>query len=159
MNMKRSIDETRKLIEAALADMVKNGDKVNVSTVARRIGINHSYIHNDFPDLKLKIDNAKIIQRAERNKISDSKVIERQKKQISSLKYKTRNADSHSADASLEAIYIKMMEVYRLHDSVRKENEDIKNRLMHGLDGVFPETGELIKLDEALFLNPIRPKS
>ena len=54
MNMKRSIDETRKLIEVTLADMVKTGDKVNVSTVARRIGINHSYIHNDFPDLKLK---------------------------------------------------------------------------------------------------------
>lgn len=156
MNMKRSIDETRKLIEATLADMVKTGDKVNVSTVASRIGINHSYIHNDFPDLKLKIDNAKAKQRAERNKVSDSKVIERQKKQISSLKHKTKNAGGD--DTSLEAIYIKMMETYRLHDSVRKENEDIKNRLIHGLDGVDPDTGELIELNKTLFQKSTRPK-
>lgn len=151
INMKRSIEETRKLIEEALADMLMAGDKVNVSTVAKRIGVNHSYIHNDFPDLKLKIDNAKINQRAEFKIISDSKVIERQKKQISSLKKKTRNAENGSVDTSLEAVYSKMMEMYRLHDSVRKENEDIKNRLIHGLDVVAPETGELIKLKTSLY--------
>jgi biotin-(acetyl-CoA carboxylase) ligase len=146
--MKRTIEETRKLIEDALAEMIIDGDKINVSAVARHVGINHSYIHNDFPDLKLKIDNAKGKQQSELKKISDTKVIERQKKQISSLKQHSENTDSND---SLEEIYSKMMETYRFHDTIKNENEDLKKRLIHGIDRVDVETGELFKLSDIKF--------
>lgn len=146
--MRRSSTETRTLIETTLADMVTTGDKVNVSTVAKRVGINHSYIHNDYPDLKRKIDIAKDKQQAEKKRISDNKLISSQKKKLSALKKQSQNEESNAVEhkQSESLLLAQMMETYRLCDDLRQENEDLKNRLMHGIGGASPETGEIIGL-------------
>ncbi|MUK50772.1 hypothetical protein [Aliivibrio fischeri] len=142
--MKRTKEQTRGLIEAALKEMLANDEKINVLTVAKRVRINHSYIHLDFPDLKMKIDAEKIKQQSERKKLTDAKLIERQKKQIKSFKNNQRN-DCYRDD-DFDAMLGKMVETYRMYDILMQENEDLKSRLIADNDVTKKDTTEVVNL-------------
>ncbi|MCC3859112.1 hypothetical protein IB289_22400 [Vibrio parahaemolyticus] len=135
---------TRDKIIKALSDMKGDSVKINPNTVAKRVGISRATLATRYPDLKLKIDEIKKLQASYKASLDDKALIEKQEKTIQSLEAKLQKIGNVTTDHD-ERVQVKLFETYRLYEEVSRENSDLRNRLLHSIDGDFdPETGEVL---------------
>jgi hypothetical protein len=52
--------DTKIQLEAVISQMIADGEKINVSRVAQKAGVSNALIYNRYPELKLKIQQAKL---------------------------------------------------------------------------------------------------
>ncbi len=121
-------------IDTALSEMAANGEKINVSQVAKRLGISNSAIYKFNPE---KISDIQAAQNRQRNKaesISLGTENEKLKKEIESLKasngqYKTLANDYKAQN---ESLWEHIQQVYSMYDEMLGERNSFAERLKHG---------------------------
>jgi predicted transcriptional regulator len=122
-------------IDAALSEMIANNEKINVSQVAKRLGISNSAIYKFNPE---KIPDIQTAQKQQKNKaeaIAVGTENEQLKKEVESLKksnldYKALAEDLRTQNQSL---WEHIQQVYNMYDEVLAERNGFAERLKHGL--------------------------
>ncbi|MDC9499221.1 MULTISPECIES: DUF6262 family protein [unclassified Pseudoalteromonas] len=122
-------------IDTALSEMAANNEKINVSQVAKRLGISNSAIYKFNPE---KIQDIQTAQKRQKNKaeaIAVGTENEQLKKEVESLKksnldYKDSAEDLRTQNQSL---WEHIQQVYNMYDEVLAERNSFAERLKHGL--------------------------
>jgi DNA polymerase III psi subunit len=122
-------------IDTALSEMAANNEKINVSQVAKRLGISNSAIYKFNPE---KIPDIQTAQKRQNNKaesITLGTENEKFKKEIELLKtsnveYKALAEDLRTQNQSL---WEHIQQVYNMYDEVLAERNGFAERLKHGL--------------------------
>ena len=122
-------------IDAALSEMAANNEKINVSQVAKRLGISNSAIYKFNPE---KIPDIQTAQKHQKHKVESIAVgteNEQLKKEVESLKtsnveYKTMAEGLRTQNQSL---WEHTQQVYNMYDEVLAERNGFAERLKHGL--------------------------
>lgn len=121
-------------IDTALSEMAANAEKINVSQVAKRLGISNSAIYKFNPE---KISDIQTAQKRQRNKAESVAVgteNEKLKKELESLKtshvqYKAL-VDDYKAQN--ESLWEHIQQVYSMYDEMLGERNSFAERLKHG---------------------------
>jgi DNA polymerase III psi subunit len=122
-------------IDTALSEMAANNEKINVSQVAKRLGISNSAIYKFTPE---KIPDIQTAQKRQKNKaeaIAVGTENEQLKKEVESLKksnldYKELAEDLRTQNQSL---WEHIQQVYNMYDEVLAERNGFAERLKYGL--------------------------
>ena len=122
-------------IDIALAEMAGNDEKINVSQVAKRLGISNSAIYKYNPE---KISDIQAAQNRQRNKaesISLGTENEKLKKEIEALKASNGQYKGLTNDykAQNESLWEHIQQVYSMYDEILAERDGFAERLKHGL--------------------------
>jgi septal ring factor EnvC (AmiA/AmiB activator) len=137
---------------AAIKDMEKKGIKINLHSVAKHSGFNHTMFNKpltEWADLKDDLEKAK--KRQVKAQLADD--IDKLKKEIITLKRqlreeKKKNKENKKED-NVSSLVAALLETYRLNDILIAENNDFKNREVHRNEGkilrIDSDSGEIIK--------------
>lgn len=122
-------------IDTALAEMAGNDEKINVSQVAKRLGISNSAIYKYNPE---KISDIQAAQNRQKNKaesISLGTENEKLKKEIGALKVSNGQYKGLANDykAQNESLWEHIQQVYSMYDEILAERNGFAERLKHGL--------------------------
>lgn len=120
-------------IDTALSEMVANNEKINVSQVAKRLGISHSAIYKFNPEKISDIQAAQKRQKHKAESISVGTENEQLKKKVESLQksnlaYKVLADDMRTQNQSL---WEHIQQVYNMYDEVLAERNSFAERLKH----------------------------
>ena len=85
--------DTKIQLEAVISQMIADGEKINVSRVAQKAGVSNALIYNRYPELKLKIQQAKLGQTQKNKQIETITEIERLKGMLIKAKQKQEEAE------------------------------------------------------------------
>ncbi len=120
-------------IDCILKDMVSKNEKINVSQVAKRLGISNSAIYKFYPN---KITDIQTIQKRQKNKIESIVLgveVEKLKKEIADLK--ESKAESHwlvkSYKDQNETLWEHIQQVYNMYDEMLAERNGFAERLKY----------------------------
>lgn len=122
-------------IDTALSEMAANNEKINVSQVAKRLGISNSSIYKYNPEKIPDIKTAQKRQKSKSESIAVGTENEMLKKEIESLKtinvqYKELADDVRRQN---ESLWKHIQEVYNMYDEMLAERNSFADRLKHGL--------------------------
>lgn len=122
-------------IDTALSEMAANNEKINVSQVAKRLGISNSAIYKFNPEKILDIQTVQKRQKHKAESIVVGTENEQLKKEVESLKisnveYKALADDLRTNNQSL---WEHIQQVYNMYDEVLAERNSFAERLKHGL--------------------------
>ncbi len=125
--------DTKSSIENALNELVNANEKVNISRVAMKASVSNSLIHNRYPDLAFKINQAKESQKLKMLSIDNSQEVERLKKEIAKLKQKSTDSKqvSESYQRQNEDLWEHIQQVYGMYDQILAERNGFADRLKH----------------------------
>lgn len=121
-------ENTRKILIESLYELIGEGKKVSIKSVADRAGLSHSIIYNRYPDLKciIKDEQTKQSERLQRDK--DRAEIEKLKNIISSTKRKTQKLQQEQA-SEVPALLAHIQQVYSMYDQLAEEHVEALNKL------------------------------
>jgi len=146
--------ETNSITDAvknALKQMLSEGAKINVSTVAKRAGTTHTNLWKHYPELYEEISKIRDHIKADKEKVATKALIEKQKKEIKRLKSKIKNKNKknqenqENQELNIDALVMaKLTELYRDYDYQLRKNIDLANINLHGDCDIDIETGEVI---------------
>jgi len=120
-------------IDTTLSEMAANNEKINVSQVARRLGISNSAIYKFYPK---KISDIQTAQKRQKNKaesITLGTEIVKLNKEIESLKASTKEYQELANDYKTqnESLWEHIQQVYNMYDEVLAERNGFAERLKH----------------------------
>ncbi|MVF12347.1 hypothetical protein FT643_09335 [Ketobacter sp. MCCC 1A13808] len=121
-------EDTRKILIEALFELVGEGKKVNIKSVADRAGLSHSVIYNRYPDLKciIKDEQTKQSERSQRDK--DRAELEKLKNKLSSAKRKSQKLQQEQ-ESEVPALLAHIQQVYSMYDQLAEEHVEALNKL------------------------------
>ena len=122
-------------IDTALSGMAADNEKINVSRVAKRLGISNSAIYKFNPEKILDIQTAQKRQKNKAESIAVGTENEQLKKKVESLEisnveYKALSEDLRTQN---QALWEHIQQVYNMYDEVLAERNGFAERLKHGL--------------------------
>ena len=130
MNEQKAIKISEK-IDSILLDMAGNNEKINVSQVAKRLGLSNSAIYKFHPNKIQDIQFAQKKQKAKTEAISFGFENERLKKEVENLK--TSNKEymeiANNYKSQNEALWQHIQQVYRMYDEILSERNGFAERL------------------------------
>lgn len=120
-------------IDKTLSEMAANNEKINVSQLAKRLGISNSAIYKFYPK---EMHDIKIAQRRQRNKaesITLGTENEKLKKEIESLKASNKEYQAIANDYKTqnESLWEHTQQVYNMYDEMLAERNGFAERLKH----------------------------
>ena len=111
--------------------MIASGEKVNVSRVAQKAGVSNALIYNRYPELKLKIQQAKLGQTQKAKQIESTTEIEKLKGMLAKAKQKQEEAElsSQAIQNQNDQLWEHIQQVYSMYDQMLAERNDFAERL------------------------------
>ncbi|MEY3880469.1 MAG: hypothetical protein RIQ94_1265 [Pseudomonadota bacterium] len=125
--------DTKLAIENALQELIDANEKINIYRVAAKAGFSNALIHNRYPDLAFKINEAKANQKQKKDSIDSTCEIERLKKEVAQLKQRTDDSKQNAVSFQKinEDLWEHIQQVYRMYDQILAERNDFAQRLKH----------------------------
>lgn len=122
---------TKSQLEAIISEMIASGEKVNVSRVAQKAGVSNALIYNRYPELKLKIQAAKLNQTQRTKQIESTTEIEKLKGMLAKSKNKQEEAElmAQSYQQQNNELWEHIQQVYSMYDQVLAERNEFAERL------------------------------
>ena len=123
--------DTKIQLEAVISQMIADGEKINVSRVAQKAGVSNALIYNRYPELKLKIQQAKLGQTQKNKQIETITEIERLKGMLIKAKQKQEEAEliAKSFQNQNSQLWEHIQQVYAMYDQILAERNDFAERL------------------------------
>lgn len=123
--------DTKGQLEAIIHQMIASGEKVNVSRVAQKAGVSNALIYNRYPELKLKIQQAKLGQTQKAKQIESTTEIEKLKGMLAKAKQKQEEAEleSQAIQNQNDQLWEHIQQVYSMYDQMLAERNDFAERL------------------------------
>jgi len=123
--------DTKIQLEAVISQMIADGEKINVSRVAQKAGVSNALIYNRYPELKLKIQQAKLGQTQKNKQIETITEIERLKGMLIKAKQKQEEAEliAKSFQNQNSELWEHIQQVYAMYDQILAERNDFAERL------------------------------
>lgn len=121
-------ENTRKSLIEALYELVSEGKKVSIKSVADRAGLSHSIIYNRYPDLKCIIKDEKIKQTEQLKRDRDIVELEKLKTKLSSIKRKNQKLEKEKSK-DFPSLLAHIQQVYSMYDQLAEEHVEALNRL------------------------------
>lgn len=121
-------ENTRKSLIEALYQLVSEGKKVSIKSVADRAGLSHSIIYNRYPDLKCIIKDEQAKQTEQLKRDSDIAELEKLKSKLSSVKRKNQKLEQEKS-VDFPALLAHIQQVYSIYDQLAEEHVEALNRL------------------------------
>ena len=123
--------DTKGQLEVIIHQMIASGEKVNVSRVAQKAGVSNALIYNRYPELKLKIQQAKQGQTQKANHIASTTEIERLKGMLVKARQKQEEAEcrSQAIQNQNDQLWEHIQQVYSMYDQMLAERNDFAERL------------------------------
>ena len=118
-------------IDKAIAEMAANNEKINVSQVAKRLGISNSAIYKFYPEKILDIKSAQRLQKNKSESITFGTENEKLKKYIEVLKISNNQYKDLADDYKRqnEALWEHIQQLYNMYDEVLAERNTFADRL------------------------------
>lgn len=122
---------TKSQLDAIISEMIASGEKVNVSRVAQKAGVSNALIYNRYPELKLKIQQAKLNQTQRTKQIESTTEIEKLKSILAKSKNKQEEAELmvQSYQQQNNELWEHIQQVYSMYDQVLAERNEFAERL------------------------------
>ena len=122
--------DTKIQLEAVISQMIADGEKINVSRVAQKAGVSNALIYNRYPELKLKIQQAKLGQTQKNKQIETITEIERLKGMLIKAKQKQEEAEriAKSFQNQNSELWEHIQQVYAMYDQILAERNDFAER-------------------------------
>lgn len=121
-------ENTRKSLIEALYELVSEGKKVSIKSVADRAGLSHSIIYNRYPDLKCIIKDEKIKQTEQLKRDRDIVELEKLNTKLSSIKRKNQKLEKEKSK-DFPSLLAHIQQVYSMYDQLAEEHVEALNRL------------------------------
>ena len=123
--------DTKGQLEAIIHQMIASGEKVNVSRVAQKAGVSNALIYNRYPELKLKIQQAKLGQTQKAKQIESTTEIVKLKGMLAKAKQKQEEAErrSQAIQNQNDQLWEHIQQVYSMYDQMLAERNDFAERL------------------------------
>jgi len=133
--MTQKIDvSTAGKISLVLHEMMDKKEKINVSQVAKRLGLSHSAIYKLYPDKLVEIQKAQRHQKSMKESVDVGVKVEKLKKDIAAL---NKNAAENkqlvnSYKEQNEILWEHIQQVYNMYDEMLAERNAFAQRLENG---------------------------
>ncbi|NNN59237.1 hypothetical protein FKN08_24385 [Vibrio sp. 1-2 (7-a)] len=123
--------DTKSRLDAIIAQMIASGEKVNVSRVAQKAGVSNALIYNRYPELKLKIQQAKLGQTQKVKHIESTLEIEKLKGRLTKSIQKQEEAElkAESLENQNKKLWEHIQQVYSMYDQILAERNEFAERL------------------------------
>lgn len=121
-------ENTRKSLMEALCELVGEGKKVSIKSVADRAGLSHSVIYNRYPDLKCIIKDEQVKQTERLKRDKDIAELEKLKSKLSSTKRKNQKLEQEKS-MEVPALLAHIQQVYSMYDQLAEVHVEALNRL------------------------------
>lgn len=121
-------ESTRQQLFDSLQQLITQGKKVTIKSVADNAGLSHSVIYNRYPELKSHIKKAQEEQEAQRERLQDKETIHRLTTKLASAKTKV-DRSKNSQEVSIPALLAHLQEVYSMYDQILEERNEFARQL------------------------------
>jgi AcrR family transcriptional regulator len=121
--------DTRTQITNAIDEITKAGDKLTISSVAKKCCVSHSLIYNRYPDLKEKIKELGAEQKLRKKGEADADLITNLMDKNKKLKAKLATETSNTDDAAFKKLLVHTQEIYSMYDQLLEERNRLAQRL------------------------------
>lgn len=127
-------ESTRQQLFESLDQLIAQGKKVTIKSVADNAGLSHSVIYNRYPELKSYIKKAQEDQEAQRERLLDKETINRLKTKLASAKTKAYSSKNEQ-DVLMPILLAHLSEVYSMCDQLAEERDELARQLKVIKDG------------------------
>ena len=119
------------MIDKTLTEMASNNEKINVSQVAKRLGISNSAIYKFYPEKVFEIQTAQLRQKNKVESISLGTENEKMKKEIALLKKSNQEYQSLASECKIQnaSLWEHIQQVYNMYDQILAERNRFAERL------------------------------
>tara|TARA_Y100000780_G_C13475279_1_gene336292 strand:+ start:112 stop:495 length:384 start_codon:yes stop_codon:yes gene_type:complete len=121
-------ENTRKSLIDALYQLVSEGKKVSIKSVADRAGLSHSIIYNRYPELKCIIKDEQVKQTEHLKRDREIAELEKLKSKLSSVKRKNQKLEQEKS-TDFPALLTHIQQVYSMYDQLAEDHVEALNRL------------------------------
>lgn len=121
-------EQTRQLLLESLEQLIKQGRKVTIKSVADNAGLSHSVIYNRYPELKSHIKKAQEDQLIQRERQQDKETINRLRTKLASTENKVVRSKNEQ-ELTVPALLAHLQEVYSMYDQILEERNEFARQL------------------------------
>ena len=120
--------DTRKTLIDSLHELILEGKKISIKSVAEKAGLSHSIIYNRYPELKciIKEEQQKQADQLQRNK--ERNELEKLKNKLLSANKKSKNLEQTQIN-EIPALLAHIQQVYSMYDQLAEEHVEVLNKL------------------------------
>ena len=120
--------DTRKTLIDSLHELILEGKKISIKSVAEKAGLSHSIIYNRYPELKciIKEEQQKQADQLQRNK--ERNELEKLKNKLLSAKKKSKKLEQTQIN-EIPALLAHIQQVYSMYDQLAEEHVEVLNKL------------------------------
>lgn len=124
--------DTREQIEQAIQQMMEAGESISINAVAEKCGVSHSLIYNRYPDLKEKIKELKVSQKARQKSDNDEALISSLLAKNKALQEQIKSENSGQAEEAFKSVLTHVQQVYSMYDQLLDDRNKLAERLGRG---------------------------
>ena len=121
-------ESTRQQLFESLEQLIAQGKKETIKSVADNAGLSHSVIYNRYPELKSHIKKAQEDQEAQQERLLDKETINRLKTKLASAKTKV-SSSKNEQDVLMPILLAHLSEVYSMCDQLAEERDELARQL------------------------------
>ena len=120
--------DTRKTLIDSLHELILEGKKISIKSVAEKAGLSHSIIYNRYPELKCII-------KEEQQRQADQLQINKERNELEKLKNKLLSANKKSKKLEqtqineVPVLLAHIQQVYSMYDQLAEEHVEVLNKL------------------------------
>lgn len=120
--------DTRKTLIDSLHELILEGKKISIKSVAEKAGLSHSIIYNCYPELKciIKEEQQRQADQLQRNK--ERNELEKLKNKLLSANKKSKKLEQTQIN-EVPALLAHIQQVYSMYDQLAEEHVEVLNKL------------------------------
>lgn len=120
--------DTRKTLIDSLHELILEGKKISIKSVAEKAGLSHSIIYNRYPELKciIKEEQQRQADQLQRNK--ERNELEKLKNKLLSANKKSKKLEQTQIN-EVPALLAHIQQVYSVYDQLAEEHVEVLNKL------------------------------
>ena len=120
--------DTRKTLIDSLHELILEGKKISIKSVAEKAGLSHSIIYNRYPELKCIIKEEQQKQADQLQKNKERNELEKLKNKLLSAKKKSKKLEQTQIN-EIPALLAHIQQVYSMYDQLAEEHAEVLNKL------------------------------
>ena len=120
--------DTRKNLIDSLRELILEGKKISIKSVAEKAGLSHSIIYNRYPELKCIIKEEQQKQADQLQKNKERNELEKLKNKLLSAKKKSKKLEQTQIN-EIPSLLAHIQQVYSMYDQLAEEHVEVLNKL------------------------------
>lgn len=120
--------DTRKTLIDSLHELILEGKKISIKSVAEKAGLSHSIIYNRYPELKCIIKEEQQKQADQLQKNKERNELEKLKNKLLSANKKSKKLEQTQIN-EVPALLAHIQQVYSMYDQLAEEHVEVLNKL------------------------------